>query len=115
MNNFVCVKKLSTPLLPLHFTFAGEIILERDRCRRCSGHKIVEENSVLDVYIDAGMKKQKLKFAGRGDEGMGVDPGDLYIAFNVTPHDVFTRSGDDLIMNLNVSITESLCGIGKLI
>jgi DnaJ-class molecular chaperone len=36
--------------------------------------------------------------------------GDLYIKINVTPHAVFKREGNDLVMNLNLKLSDALLG-----
>jgi len=47
---------------------------------------------------------------GEGDEEVGVQPGDLIFVLQQVAHDVFERSGDNLVMNRSISLTESLCG-----
>ena len=36
--------------------------------------------------------------------------GDLYIKINITPHPVFRREGSDLVMNLNLKLSDALLG-----
>ena len=36
--------------------------------------------------------------------------GDLYIKINVAPHPVFKREGNDLVMNLNLKLSDALLG-----
>jgi DnaJ-class molecular chaperone len=47
----------------------GEVIKEKDRCKKCRGNKVVQEKKVLEIYIDKGMRhKQKIVFSGEGDQ-----------------------------------------------
>lgn len=89
----------------------GKMFNDKDRCRVCHGKKISRENKVLDVHIDKGMKHgQKITFHGEGDQTPDIPPGDIIIILQQKPHEVFTRSGNDLTCTHSVGITEALCG-----
>ncbi|MFZ3075374.1 MAG: DnaJ C-terminal domain-containing protein, partial [Psychrobacter glacincola] len=48
---------------------------------------------------------------GEGEAGgAGVQNGDLYVEVRVKPHNVFTRQGADLYMDVPVSITDAALG-----
>jgi DnaJ family protein A protein 2 len=50
----------------------GEVIKEKDRCKKCRGNKVVQEKKVLEIFIDKGMRhKQKIVFTGEGDQEVG--------------------------------------------
>lgn len=36
--------------------FVGEVINEKDRCKKCEGKKVIKEVKILEVYVDKGMK-----------------------------------------------------------
>eukprot|EP01112_Ceratiomyxa_fruticulosa_P010802 TRINITY_DN286_c0_g1_i1.p1 TRINITY_DN286_c0_g1~~TRINITY_DN286_c0_g1_i1.p1 ORF type:complete len:418 (+),score=105.83 TRINITY_DN286_c0_g1_i1:327-1580(+) len=89
----------------------GEIIKEKDRCVRCKGQKIVSEKKALEVHIDKGMKDgQRITFAGEGDQAPDLIPGDIIIVVTQKEHPVFKREGENLIMEKEISLFESLCG-----
>jgi DnaJ family protein A protein 2 len=89
----------------------GENIREEDKCKSCKGKKVSKEKKILQVYIDKGMKNgQKITFAGESDEEPGAEPGDIIIVLVEKKHDVFRRSGNDLYMEMKVSLVEALCG-----
>ena len=60
--------------------------------------------------IPAGIKDgAKIKLKGRGAPGEG-GPGDLYIIVNVTPHPLYKRDENNLLMTLPVTFTEATLG-----
>lgn len=58
---------------------------------------------------------QKITFAGEGDQEPGLEPGDIIIVLDEKEHATFKRNGIDLIMKMDISLTESLCGLKKTI
>ena len=60
--------------------------------------------------IPAGIKDgAKIKLKGRGAPGDG-GPGDLFIVVHVTPHALFKREENNLLMTLPVTFTEATLG-----
>jgi DnaJ family protein A protein 2 len=89
----------------------GQVMNEKDRCRHCHGKKVVQENKVLEVNIDVGMKHgQKITFRGEGDQMPDVEPGDVIVVLQQKEHNVFTRSGNNLSCTHTIGLTEALCG-----
>jgi DnaJ-class molecular chaperone len=66
----------------------------------------------IDVTIPAGVETGRtLRLRGQGGPGQGGMPaGDLMVTVTVKPHPVFNRDGDDVRMDLPVSLTEILEG-----
>lgn len=69
----------------------------------------------LDVQIPAGTRDgQMLRLRGKGEPGIGGGPaGDALIDIRVLPHRFFTRDGDDIRLELPVSLSEAVLG-GKV-
>eukprot|EP00123_Amoebidium_parasiticum_P019476 comp25964_c0_seq1/m.47056 comp25964_c0_seq1/g.47056 ORF comp25964_c0_seq1/g.47056 comp25964_c0_seq1/m.47056 type:complete len:401 (-) comp25964_c0_seq1:30-1232(-) len=92
----------------------GETMAEKDRCKKCDGQKLVEEKKVFEVHVDPGMREgQRITFSGEGDQTPGLPPGDMIIILRQREHDMFHRQGDDLIMEMSVSLVEALCGFQR--
>ncbi|KAE8633846.1 hypothetical protein XENTR_v10002115 [Xenopus tropicalis] len=92
----------------------GERINQKDRCKQCSGKKVVREKKILEVHINKGMKDgQKIMFSGEGDQEPGLEPGDVVIVLDQKEHDVYQRQQNDLIMKMNITLVEALCGFKK--
>jgi DnaJ-class molecular chaperone len=66
----------------------------------------------LDVTIPAGIVDgQVLRLKGKGQPGFGGGPpGDALIEIHVAPHPFFRRDGDDIRMELPVSLAEAVLG-----
>ncbi|CAG7787083.1 unnamed protein product [Allacma fusca] len=90
----------------------GTVIPEKDRCKSCDGKKILVETKEIEINVDKGMiHGMKITLSGQGDtEQPGIQPGDLIYVIQQEQHSRFERSGNDLIMNHTLSLTEALCG-----
>jgi len=66
----------------------------------------------LDVTVPPGIETgQMLRLAGKGEPGHdGATAGDAIIEVTVRPHPVFSRRGDDVLMDLPISIAEAATG-----
>lgn len=66
----------------------------------------------LDVTIPAGVRDgQVLRLAGQGGPGLGGGPaGDALIEIRVAPHALFRREGDDILLDLPVTLGEAVLG-----
>lgn len=94
----------------------GERISEKNRCKTCLGKKTVRERKILEVHIDKGMlDNQKITFSGEGDQEPGLEPGDIIIVLEEKEHPLYKRSGNDLILRMNIDLVEALCGFQKVI
>lgn len=91
----------------------GEIIT--DPCKTCSGEGRVKAKKRVNVHIPAGIDTgMRLKLAGYGDAApSGGVAGDLYVYITVEPHEFFERHGDDIIVDLPVTISEAALGSKK--
>lgn len=94
----------------------GERIDPKLRCKQCNGRKVNRERKILEVQVDKGMMDgQKISFSGEGDQEPGLEPGDIIIVLDEKEHPTFKRNGTDLIIKMNVNITEALCGFKKTV
>lgn len=71
--------------------FAGEVINEKDRCKKCEGKKVIKEVKILEVHVDKGMKHgQRITFTGEADQAPGVEPGDIVLLLQEKEHEVIS-------------------------
>ena len=87
----------------------GEVINEKDRCKKCEGKKVIKEVKILEVHVDKGMKHgQRITFTGEADQAPGVEPGDIVLFLQEKEHEVFQRDGNDLHMTYKIGLAEAL-------
>lgn len=88
-----------------------------EKCTKCRGNGKVKKTVTKDIKIPEGVNTgNQLRIAGAGEEGINGGPnGDVYIEFTVKKHEIFVRDGDDIILEVPLTITEAVFGCKKLI
>lgn len=81
-------------------------------CATCQGQGRVRQRRTVSLDIPAGVETGlRLQLPGSGEVGPAGGPnGDLYIEVAVSPDDVFSRDGDDLLATLEVSMPDAVLG-----
>lgn len=71
-----------------------------------------EEPAHLLVAVPKGVRPgQRLKLRGEGDPGINGGPaGDLYVVIDIAKHPLFTRDGNDVLMDLPVNFVDAILG-----
>jgi DnaJ-class molecular chaperone len=77
-----------------------------------SKQRVKVGSRTIDVAIPAGVESGRtLRLRGQGGKGQGGMPdGDFMVTIAVRPHPVFERDGDDVRMDLPISLLEALEG-----
>jgi DnaJ-class molecular chaperone len=81
-------------------------------CASCGGRGWQPTRRDLDVKIPAGVRTgSKVRVAGEGGRGTaGGARGDLYLTVTVSEHPLFERRGDDLLLELPITVPEAALG-----
>ena len=87
------------------------------KCSTCHGKGKIKKNKTITVNIPAGIDNgDRLRVSGKGNPGSNGGPnGDLYLEFVVSSHDYFIRDGDDIYLEVPITITEAILGCKKTI
>lgn len=94
----------------------GEVLKEKDRCKKCKGNKTVKEKVRQDIFIEKGMTdRQRIVLAGAGDQEPDVPAGDVIIQLKAKPHEAFERSGNDLLTRVKITLSEALLGFSRVL
>lgn len=94
----------------------GETIPSKDKCKTCNSAKLTEEEKILKVDIDKGVKEgKKITFSRMADEAPGAEPGDLIFIVKEKDHPVFKRDGTHLFMEKDIPLVNALTGVQFLV
>ncbi|HEY7951859.1 MAG TPA: molecular chaperone DnaJ [Solirubrobacteraceae bacterium] len=90
----------------------GKGTVIEDPCPTCNGAGAVRTMKRYKVNIPAGVKEgSRIRLPGKGEPGHnGGPPGDLYVTTHVTASPVFKRKGDNLEVEVPLTIPEALRG-----
>jgi molecular chaperone DnaJ len=81
-------------------------------CPKCGGAGQTMTTERLSVRIPPGVDTgSRVRVAGKGSAGSGGgESGDLYIRIKVRPHSLLERKGDDLYLEVPISVPEAISG-----
>ncbi len=70
------------------------------------------DNETLDISVPSGVETgQTLRLKHKGGPGAGRgEPGDALIELKVTPHPIFGRDGDNITLELPITLNEAVLG-----
>jgi molecular chaperone DnaJ len=87
----------------------------RNVCPTCRGEGRITRSDVVEVRIPQGVPNgSRLRVAGKGNAGTAGGPsGDLYITIRVEEHPFFKRDGDNIQIQVPLSVSEA--GLGAKI
>ncbi|NNN18544.1 MAG: molecular chaperone DnaJ [Acidimicrobiaceae bacterium] len=81
-------------------------------CPVCRGSGVEPKNRQIKVRIPHGVDNgSKIRLKGKGSSGTNGGPaGDLYVVIHVSPHQIFSRRGADLLLTVPVTFAEAVFG-----
>ena len=93
----------------LHYRLAIEFL---DAVNGATKRLTLPDGGTLDVTIPPGIEAgQILRLRGKGALALGEGaPGDALVEISVNPHRFFSRQGDDIHLDLPITLTEAVLG-----
>jgi molecular chaperone DnaJ len=90
----------------------GKGSVVQDPCHSCNGSGTVRGEEQLEIKVPAGVSAGNyMELQGEGDVGEhGAEPGHLRVVFDVEEHELFTRHGDDLLIDVPLSPVDLILG-----
>ena len=87
----------------------------KNTCSKCRGKGHVIKNKEIEVTVPEGVDNgYRLRISGKGAAGYNGGPnGDIYIEFKVSDHPLYERKGQDIYIDLPLTITEAILGCKK--
>ena len=91
---------------------AGRGTVVEKPCKKCRGSGEERIKEEITVKIPSGVRSGvTLRVANGGDIGQnGGGYGDLYVEVHVAEHKVFSREGDDLVLQANITYPQAVLG-----
>ncbi len=82
------------------------------KCDQCNGEGVTGKEKTVSVNVPAGVDtNNQLRMPGYGHKGVNGGPsGDLYIVFDVESDEVFERHGDDLVVEVPITVSQAALG-----
>jgi molecular chaperone DnaJ len=90
----------------------GEGTVVSDPCNNCGGEGRVQGESIIQVKVPAGVSDGNyIPLRGQGNIGRRNGPaGDLVVFIEEVPHEIFTREGSDIFLDLHIGIVDAILG-----
>ena len=88
---------------------SGEI--PEEKCKTCAGVGIIKKQSDIEFTIPSGIRDgEMIRMSGNGEAVARGVAGDLYVAIHVKSHPIYRREGNNLVMDLDVKLSDALLG-----
>ncbi len=89
----------------------GKGKIPKDKCSDCKGAGISRKQEEIKIHIPAGINNgEMIRMTGGGESISNGVSGDLYIKVHVSTHPDFIKQGNDLVMDLEVKLSDALLG-----
>jgi molecular chaperone DnaJ len=85
--------------------------LPKEVCQECGGRGSRKREEEITISIPAGINDgEMIRLAGAGEGLVGGAAGDLYVKIHVKSDPLFRREGANIVMDLNVKLTDAMLG-----
>jgi len=92
-------------------TCSGKGEIPEEKCKTCSGKGVYKKQEAIEVPVPKGIQNgEMLRMSGKGEAVAHGIAGDLYVRIHVKPHALYRREGSNLVMNLDVKLSDALLG-----
>jgi len=89
----------------------GSGSVPEEKCSKCKGIGLEKIQDEISIKIPAGIEDgEMIRLGGMGEAVKGGTNGDLYVKIHVAQDKVFKKEGKDLLMKLNIKLTDALLG-----
>ena len=86
------------------------------KCHICHGLGTLKKETEIKIKIPSGIDNgEMMRLSGAGEAISGGQSGDLYIKIYIKKHQIFHKEGQNLVMNLNVKLSDAILGSKQMI
>lgn len=90
--------------------------IPQEHCSLCKGAGVRRKEEEIEIRIPAGIDSgEMIRLTGMGEAVRRGESGDLYVKINVTQHHTFRRDRQNLLMDMEVKLSEALLGAERSI
>ncbi len=94
---------------------SGKNVSEDNKCETCKGKCVSTKEKTIQIPLKSGLTSgHKITLSGKGHHIEGVKT-DLILVIDEKPHSVFKRIKDDLFIDVDLKLYQSLFGYDKII
>ena len=87
----------------------GKGKVPEDPCATCHGAGVHRREEEINIKVPAGINNgEVIRLTGAGEAVRGGSAGDLYVKVHVERHKVFRREGSNIIMDLDIKLSDAL-------
>lgn len=80
-------------------------------CKQCRGAGVLKREEEIRITVPAGVSNgEMIRMPKMGEAASGGQAGDLYVKLHVAPDKIFTRDGNNLVMTLQIKLSDALLG-----
>lgn len=88
----------------------------KEKCEVCKGVGITRGQQEVTIRVPGGINDgEMVRLSGAGEAIQNGTPGDLYVKVHVSKHALFHKEGNDLVMDMEVKLSDALLGAKKTI
>ncbi len=92
-------------------TCHGKGEIPEEKCKICGGLGVQKKQEEIAINVPAGIQDgEMIRMSGKGEGVAHGIAGDLYVKIHVKAHELYHREGNNLVMNLDVKLTDALLG-----
>ena len=93
----------------------GKIINDCDKCEICNGKSYIVKEKIIQIPLKSGLSHgNKINLSGKGNQFKNVKT-DLILVINETTHEIFKRLENNLFIEIELKLYQSLFGFDKVI
>lgn len=90
--------------------------IPKEYCKNCRGAGVIKKSEEITIEIPAGIENgEMIKVTGKGEVVTRGINGDLYIKVHVAKDAVFSREGHNILMNLDIPISQAILGGERIV
>jgi len=85
--------------------------IPKEKCKECAGFGVIKGQNKISLKIPAGIRDgEMMRLSGQGEAVPRGINGDLYVKIYVKRDKVFSRDGNNIVMDLDIKLSEALLG-----